>query len=152
MKIKSPFEKYGKINFSELIVFRFPEEIRKSFIFLNKIYCSKKFYEKLCAALLDVISQGLEQHLYSYDGCYNHRPIRGYEKEFERLMEQHDVNAALKLLSAHSWANAIDFNAAGNKLGALPKMDLGIVRIFKAHGFDWGGDFDRKDGMHFELS
>ena len=29
-------------------------------------------------------------------------------------------------------------------------LDCEVVRIFRRHGFAWGGTFTRPDGMHFE--
>jgi hypothetical protein len=46
---------------------------------------------------------------------------------------------------------AIDTNTLGSCQGcAPPDMDCRTVRIFRKHGFAWGGNFLRPDGMHFE--
>ncbi|MBW3657765.1 MAG: M15 family metallopeptidase [Actinobacteria bacterium] len=55
-------------------------------------------------------------------------------------------------LSMHAWGLAIDFNAQDNWLGKKPVMDVRIVRIFEKWGFQWGGWWNRPDGMHFELA
>ncbi|MEI7547755.1 MAG: M15 family metallopeptidase, partial [Actinomycetota bacterium] len=53
-------------------------------------------------------------------------------------------------VSRHSWGQAIDMSTAANCQGCVPKMDCRIVRIFRKHGFAWGGNFLEPDGMHFE--
>jgi hypothetical protein len=53
-------------------------------------------------------------------------------------------------LSRHTWAMALDMNPSTNALGAVPRMDCRIVRIFRKWGFAWGGNFTTPDGMHFE--
>ena len=53
--------------------------------------------------------------------------------------------------SLHSWGVAIDVNAAWNPMGKEPKLSQGFVKCFKDAGFDWGGDWDYPDGMHFQL-
>ena len=55
-------------------------------------------------------------------------------------------------LSAHAWGIAIDLNVKGNEMGETPTMHPGIVQVFKAHEFTWGGRWRRPDGMHFQLA
>lgn len=86
-------------------------------------------------ALRTIAEKGLGAVLHSFDGCYNVRQSKGG-----------------KSWSLHSWAIAIDMDAATNAYNATPKLDARIVAIFKANGFDWGGDWKTKDGMHFQLS
>jgi hypothetical protein len=45
---------------------------------------------------------------------------------------------------------AFDTNTVSNCLGCRPVMHCDVVRIFRKHGFAWGGNFRRPDGMHFE--
>lgn len=46
---------------------------------------------------------------------------------------------------------AVDTNTQGSCMGcAPPDMDCRTVRVFRKHGFAWGGNFLRPDGMHFE--
>ena len=56
-----------------------------------------------------------------------------------------------RALSMHAWGLACDVNAQNNPLGARPRMDPRIVRVFQKWGFAWGGNWSRPDGMHFEL-
>lgn len=39
-----------------------------------------------------------------------------------------------------------------NGLGMKPKFSPLFVSCFKNAGFNWGGDFKRVDGMHYELA
>jgi hypothetical protein len=54
-------------------------------------------------------------------------------------------------MSLHSWGIAIDVNAFENGLNMTPKLSAGFVKCFTDNGFDWGGTWTRKDGMHFQL-
>jgi hypothetical protein len=77
-------------------------------------------------------------------GCHNPR--------FSRLSQ----SSTIGFLSRHSWAMAIDTNTRGSCQGCAPPdfaVDPGgctAVRIFRKHGFAWGGNFLTPDGMHFE--
>lgn len=100
---------------------------------VTAIYCNIDMHKPLLAALKAVKEKGLGKYLKTFDGVFNIRMVRGSK-----------VAA-----SAHAYGLAIDINAGENPLGAKPKMHPAIVECFKAQGFDWGGDFSRKDGMHF---
>ena len=101
----------------------------------RKIYCNEQLILPLEIAFLNVIDRGLQDEIKTWDGCFNIRKARG-----------------LKSLSLHSWAIAIDINAAWNGLGKKPTMSKELVRCFTDAGFDWGGYWTRPDGMHFQLS
>ncbi len=45
---------------------------------------------------------------------------------------------------------AFDTNTVANCQGCVPVMNCDVVRIFRKHGFAWGGNFREPDGMHFE--
>ncbi len=53
-------------------------------------------------------------------------------------------------VSRHSWGQPLDVSTVANCQGCVPKMDCRVVRIFRKHGFAWGGNFLLPDGMHFE--
>ena len=93
----------------------------------------------LSAALADVAAAGLAgaidvANANAYGGCYNPR--------FSRLSG---------FLSRHTYGMALDTNTVSNCGGCRPpRMNCDVVRIFRRHGFAWGGNFRRPDGMHFE--
>lgn len=118
----------------------------------NRVYCNKLMIEPLSAAFRDLIKTGAVAELKTWDGCYNPRPIRGYEKQFKSAMLQKNYILAAKYASMHYWGLAIDLNQAWNQLGRTPTLPIPFVNCFTRNGFDWGGYFTRVDGMHFQLS
>lgn len=117
----------------------------------NRIYCNREMPGPLVTAFLDIIHHGYEDQIITWDGCYNVRPIRGYEQRYQYLIDSNDIAEALTYLSMHSWAIAFDINAAWNRLGKVPTTSPELVGCFERAGFLWGGNFHRKDGMHYEL-
>ena len=99
-----------------------------------KIYCNRDLIEPLEKALTNVISRGLIAEITSWDGCFNIRAKKGASSA-----------------SLHSWGMAIDINARTNAFGKPPTLSKALVACFKEAGFDWGGDWSRPDGMHFQL-
>lgn len=100
--------------------------------------CHVKIVADLQAALAEVAAAGLGgaidiANTNTYGGCFNPR--------YSRLGG---------FLSRHAYAVAIDMNTLSNCQGCVPQMDCRVVRIFRKHGFGWGGNYRRPDGMHFE--
>jgi hypothetical protein len=100
----------------------------------KKLYCNKLMIGPLMQAFSNIIDRRLIDELKTWDGCFNVRKKRG-----------------LKSMSLHSWGIAIDINAAWNGLGKEPTMSNRLVKCFTDCGFEWGGTWARKDGMHFQL-
>lgn len=101
----------------------------------KRLYCNKDLVDPLSKALKALIDTNHVNELKTWDGCFNIRKKRG-----------------LSSMSLHSWGIAIDVNAAWNALGATPKLSAGFVKCFTDNGFEWGGTWTRKDGMHFQLA
>jgi hypothetical protein len=101
----------------------------------KRVYCNKDLVKPLTDALNHLIARGFVHELKTWDGCFQIRKIRG----------------SASTLSLHSWGLAIDVNAAWNGLGKEPQLSSEFVKCFTDAGFVWGGQFKRKDGMHFEL-
>lgn len=99
------------------------------------IYCNRDMAGPLLQALTNARDSGLLEQIVTWDGCFNIRKKRG-----------------LNSLSLHSFAIAIDINATWNQLGKEPTISPELVKCFTDAGFDWGGKWKRKDGMHFQLS
>ncbi len=110
--------------------------------------CHNAVKPAIQAALTEIATAGLAGTIDVADantagGCHLAR--------FNRLTP----DSALGFLSRHSWAMAIDTNTQGSCQGCVPdfsKTSAGCaaVRIFRKHGFAWGGNFLTPDGMHFE--
>jgi hypothetical protein len=111
--------------------------------------CHRVVRAALTNAMNEVISSGLEntinyEHANSAGGCYLAR--------FNRLTP----NSSIGFLSRHSWGMAIDTNTIGSCQGCAPPDfatipgGCDVVRIFRKHGFAWGGNFLTPDGMHYE--
>lgn len=100
----------------------------------RRIYCNTDVAGDLDLIFDGILMCGLEKELKSFDGCFNVRKIRGSKKRW----------------SLHSFGLAVDFNASTNKMRTFGDMHPEIVSIFETHGWKWGGDFKRKDPMHFQ--
>lgn len=128
-------KKYGNPELhNNMIVWDVPTELELGII-PKKIYCNKDIIPNLLQAFKNLVDSGAYNFLKTYDGCFNIRKMRG-----------------LTSMSIHSWGLALDFNAFENQLNQQPKMHPLVVKCFKDAGFDWGGDWKRLDGMHFQLS
>jgi hypothetical protein len=108
-----------------------------------KAKCNIVIKPALRAALTEVVNSGLgggidAANANSYGGCAT-GSVR-----FARITQ------ALGSVSRHSWGQPIDTNTTTNCQGCIPKLDCRIVRIFRKHGFAWGGNFLTPDGMHLE--
>lgn len=116
-----------------------PPELNHVFPYMfegkNGFWCNKLLIQTFQKVYSSIVKLGLEQELHTFDGCYSVRYIRGH-----------------KNLSTHAWAISVDHDAVDNALGATPKMHAGIVQCFENYGFQWGGRFRRKDGMHMQYA
>lgn len=128
--------KYGEPSESNknMVLFDVPAELEIGVI-PKRIYCNKDLVAPITQAFKNLISTGAVSELKTWDGCFNIRKKRG-----------------LNTMSLHSWGIAVDVNAFENGLGAGPKLSAKFVKCFTDAGFDWGGTWKRKDGMHFQLS
>ena len=92
-----------------------------------------------------------------------------FAKEFNELIEPleggalddwgycyRDVRGVPGKLSNHSSGTAIDLNASKHPLGKVGTFDAAKVPMIRAlakkYGLTWGGDWARKDEMHFEVA
>lgn len=105
---------------------------------VSRFSCHKALVRTFRSVFDEVAAQGLQAAIQTFDGCYNYRMKR-----------------TSMTWSTHSWGIGIDINASTNPQGGTVKgdMDPGVVSIFRAHGFQWGGDFSGKsyDPMHFQF-
>jgi len=128
-------KKYGDPNLQKsLVLFDVPTELEIGLI-PKRIYCNKDLVAPLTQAFKNLITTGHVKEIKTWDGCFNIRKKRG-----------------LTSMSLHSWGIAVDINAFENGLGKTPKLSSGFVKCFTDAGFDWGGTWTRKDGMHFQLN
>jgi len=128
-------KKYGDPNLQRaMVVWDVPTNLEIGFI-PKKIYCNRDMVAPLGKAFENLITRGFVSELKTWDGCFNIRKKRG-----------------LASMSLHSWGIAIDVNAFENGLNQTPKLSAGFVKCFTDAGFEWGGTWQRKDGMHFQLS
>ena len=155
------FDKYGNPTSAafkrKLVMWDVPADMEIGVI-PKRIYCHSDLVGPLERALRSLIAAGkvADQNnkpteLKTWDGCYNVRPIRGYERRYQRIINEGYHREAAKFLSTHAWGLAIDVNAFENGLGKKPKLSKTFVKCFTDQGFVWGGNFKRLDGMHFEL-
>jgi hypothetical protein len=102
----------------------------------HHIYANKDMAGPLARVFQKIVDRDLLHEVMTFDGCLEVRDVRGQPGH----------------PSAHSYALAIDLNAVYNPLGRTPTMAPEIVECFKEEGFAWGGDFNRRDGMHFSYA
>jgi hypothetical protein len=117
-------EAFAHVRFSAVGTIGFPK----------KIFCNNDFKPLLEKALNNVVDRGLAKEMKTWDGCFVIRAKRG-----------------LSSLSMHSWGLAIDINAFENQLNQKPKLSPQFVKCFTDAGLEWGGNWKRLDGMHFEI-
>lgn len=103
---------------------------------VEHVYVNKDMIPALERALRNIIDRGLIDELKTFDGCFMVRDVRGEPGH----------------LSCHCYALAIDCNASENQLGHEPKVSPELVKCFTDEGFSWGGNFHRKDGMHYSFA
>lgn len=148
-KYGDPFTTYDEGEYMEL--WNVPKYIGKEIKFAPKrIYCHKELPLMLEIGFLNLIDRGFADELKTWDGCYFVRPIRGFETSVRRLMAQGEIEKAMVNMSVHSWGFGFDVNRFENGLGKIPKLSDGFVKCFTDSGFEWGGKWRRKDGMHFQ--
>jgi hypothetical protein len=133
------FQKYGdptdvQFQYKHMIMWDVPANLEIGMI-PKRIFCNKDMIGPLSQAFKNLIDRGFVKELKTWDGCFNIRNKRG-----------------LQSMSLHSWGIAIDVNAFENGLHQVPKLSAGFVKCFTDAGFTWGGNWARKDGMHFQLS
>lgn len=127
-------KKYGDPTLERsMVVWDVPANLEVGVI-PKKLYCNKDMVAPLSQAFKNLIDTGFVKELKTFDGCFNIRKKRG-----------------LNSMSLHSWGIAIDVNAAWNGLNKTPQLSAGFVKCFIDAGFEWGGTWKRKDGMHFQL-
>ena len=127
-------KKYGDpTKESSMTLWDVPKELEIG-VLPKRLYCNKDMILPLTKAFKNLISTGCVKELKTWDGCFNIRKKRG-----------------LASMSLHSWGIAIDVNAAWNGLNKDPQLSKEFVNCFTLAGFDWGGTWTRKDGMHFQL-
>jgi hypothetical protein len=132
---KQALAKYGEPELEKfMVLWDVPAELEIGVI-PKKLYCNKDMIKPLEQAFKNLINRGYIIELKTFDGCFNIRNKRG-----------------LSSPSLHSWGIAIDVNAAWNQLNMKPNLSPGFVKCFIDAGFDWGGTWKRKDGMHFQLA
>lgn len=105
------------------------------------INCNKRIIAPLQRVFTEIAKAGLAKKIdvrntNRYGGCYSARMNR--------------LKNSFRSVSKHAYGMAIDINTQTNAQGATPTLNCRIVRIFRKHGFAWGGNVVPPDGMHFE--
>jgi hypothetical protein len=127
--------RYGKPELeAAMTVWHVPPECQVGAV-PRRIYCNKDLVKPLERALRCVVAKGLFEKIRTWDGCFNIRRKRAGSSP-----------------SLHSWGLAIDINASWNRMGQKPTQDPELVECFTDNGFDWGGEWQNTDGMHFQLA
>ena len=134
---KMCFARFGDPSINEakhMVMWDVPTELEIGVI-PKRVYCNKLMVDPLSKAFKSLISTGAVKELKTWDGCFNIRKKKSNSSP-----------------SLHSWGLAVDVNAAWNGYNRPTTLSPIFVKCFKDAGFDWGGDWATKDGMHFQLS
>lgn len=111
----------------------------------KRMYVNKYILEPLRFTFTELCNERLIKEILTFDGCWMVRDIRGYAG----------------MASIHSWAIAIDLNAAHNPLGwsrekciekGKTPFTKAFIDVWRKSGWVCGFDFNRKDGMHFQYT
>lgn len=139
---------FGEIDFEKKVwpnevkwcsVFLLPETlpdlklVNQSGNAIKRVYMNRLMWGPFLEALRNAQDSGVLHELKTLDGCLNVRSVRGGEG-----------------FSWHSYALAIDLNAAENPLGGPVAFSEKLIQCFTDAGFLAGAHFKRLDGMHFQ--
>ena len=106
---------------------------------VNTIRCHHKVAKSLGLILEELDASRFAYLLWTYEGCYNNRNMRGRS-----------------VPSLHARGAAIDFMAATNGMNMVwptrSTMPLEVMEIFAKHGWVAAGAFWGYDGMHFQAT
>jgi hypothetical protein len=103
---------------------------------VTRFSCHELLVPVFTSVFTQLHARGFWNLLEDFGGCYNCREVRGTTTK----------------TSTHSWGIGIDVNAKQNPLGARPRMPQQVIGVFSDHGFTWGGNWSRPDGMHFQYA
>src|ERR1700744_5557816 len=98
--------KYGPPDHAHIVKFCSTWHVKQDFPWFpaSAFLINNDFKALLYKAFKELEAAGLHTEIKTYDGCYNDRPVRGSEN----------------VASLHSWACAIDLNAANNGMIVNP--------------------------------
>lgn len=137
-EIEKEFGKHGDTKSLEKIMFPFKMFLSwKPEVFIESaaVHTSiKSDLEEVFSEIKEYYGESYiyENSLNSWGGCYNDR----YSRSSARW-------------STHSWGLAVDYLPNLGPFGTPAQTPYVVVEAFKDHGFLWGGDWSRPDGMHF---
>ena len=111
---------------------------------VKRITCHEKIADSLTRILQQLANEFKDRYeetgINRFGGVYEFRRVSGSSK-----------------LSLHAYGAAIDLDPERNGRGkpydgGINMIPQGVVEIFKAEGWKWGGDFKNPDCMHFEAT
>jgi hypothetical protein len=103
---------------------------------VKQMTCHRKLADVFGEVFARLEAGGLQERIKTFGGCFSFRQQRTGSK-----------------LSAHAWGIAVDLNPETNAQGTAGDMDAEVIEVFRAAGFEWGGDWEGKvrDPMHFQF-
>ncbi len=119
-----------------MVLWVVPKDIRTEIPCMPpKIYLNKVIRDVLENTFRDIIEQGLQAEIVSFDGVFNIRSKRGSSG-----------------ISLHSWGIAIDINARLNPFRGEVTWSDAFLQVWRDAGWICGADWSTasKDGMHFQ--